>query len=110
MLEDKLIQRVVQFFSVFIIINFAILLWKWNQLPPELPQYYSLPRSSDLLGTPISLLLLPFLSLVFFIIHFTVAAYLYLEEKLASTIMIVSSCIVTLIFVTAYVKIVFLVT
>ena len=110
LLRDRLILYLVQFFGIVMIFYISVLLIKWNMLPPQLPLYYSLPRSADQLGTPLLLLLLPILSVVFFVIHLGLSAYFYPKELLASRILMITSSVVALIFFIAFIKIILLIT
>lgn len=86
-----------------------VLLLKWKQLPPEIPLFFSLPRGEEMLGTKLSLLILPLLSTIFFIINFMIAAYLYTEEKIVSVFLIIISVVSTLLLLITFLKILFLV-
>ena len=111
----KLIQEksVIVCYKIFFVLMFIFLgigLWKWKNLPPELPLFYSLPRSSDQLGTPFALLLLPMISLFLFALNLIFAALIYEKSKLASDILTIIGLIASLLLLMTYIKIIFLVT
>lgn len=106
-LADKKLARFI-WFNGFIFLIFAItFVWKWSALPPQLPLFYSLPRGPEQLGTPIQLLALPLFAIVFSILNVVVAAFLYTKEKLAATILIIISTVVSLLLFVTFMKIVF---
>ena len=85
----------------------AILLF-WKELPPELPLYYSKPPGKEQLASPLSLFLLPLLSLIIFLVNFSLSYLLnkYFPEqegKLLTKILKLSAavfgslCLITLL-------------
>lgn len=108
--KDKTIKRFI-WLDVFFIISFLIvIIWKWSSLPPQLPLFYSLPRNTDQLASPVIILLLPGLSVIFSIINFNLASFLYLKERLAGLILVTLATIVSFLLLVTFVKIIFLVT
>lgn len=108
--HDKQIKKIfilnICFFSVFLIVG----IWKWSALSPQLPLFYSQPRGSEQLGTPLHLLYLPTFSGLFAMINFYLASIFYTKERLAAIILTVITTIVSLLFLITFVKIVLLVT
>ncbi|MBM3283401.1 hypothetical protein FJY90_04060 [Candidatus Gottesmanbacteria bacterium] len=109
LIKEKIIKNSVSIFFILMILYVAILIWKWQQLPPQLPLFYSLPKSNEQLATPIQLLTLPFFSLLFYVINFFAAAVLYPKEKLGSILLVITGTIVTGLLFYAFIQIVFLV-
>lgn len=109
LLQDKTIKRFIFLNGFFVTAFIVIFVWKWSSLPPQLPLYYSLPRSPEQLGSPLSLFLLPFFSIIFSSINLTLAAILYSKERLASLILTLSAATASLLLFIAFAKIVFLV-
>src|SRR3989344_3477940 len=68
---------------IFILILGFLFFW-WNQLPPQLPLFYSLPWGSDQLGTPLMLLEYILGSGVLFLINTIIAMYLVENEPFFS--------------------------
>lgn len=107
---DKTIKRfiLVNIFSIILLI--IILALKWSSLPNQIPLFYSLPRSAKQLGTPISILILPGLSILFSLVSFILATLLYPKERLASLMLVASTMIATLLIFVTFLKIIFLIT
>ncbi|OGG00170.1 hypothetical protein A2Y99_02430 [Candidatus Gottesmanbacteria bacterium RBG_13_37_7] len=110
LLHDNYISRASIFYLSIQLLFIIILIWKWNKLPPELPLFYSLPRSSDQLGTPLSLLILPVSSVIFWGLNLFIAALIYPKEKVCAQIFISFSVIVSMLLLISFIKIVFLIT
>lgn len=92
------------------LIFLLILIGKWNQLPPQLPLFYSLPRGEDQLVVPLILFILPISSLVIFFLHLVVSIRLSATQRLASQIMIISASIISAILLITFINIIYLVT
>ncbi len=108
--SDKYINWAVSIFIVIFALNIIILIWKWNSLPSQVPLFYSLPKSPDQLGSPMTLLLLPLSSLLSFIINYSLAVVLYSKEKLASILLVITATTISFLFFITFIRIVFLVT
>ncbi len=67
-MENNLVNIEKKIILFFIGISFLSLIIFWNKLPPEVPLFYSLPWGEEQLGKPLNLLLLPFSSLVFYLL------------------------------------------
>lgn len=106
---DTIIRRVIKLFVFLILLFLIIIIWKWRVLSPQLPMFYSLPKSPDQLGTPTTLLLLPLLSFLFFGIDFTLASLFYPKERVASVILVFIGLVTTVLFLITFIKIVFLI-
>lgn len=109
LIAEKSILRFVKIYSLLMGCFLVIGIWKWKDLPPLLPLFYSLPRSNDQLGTPLTLLLLPALSLFLFILDFTLASLIYEKSKLASEILIIIGVTISFLLLITYIKIIFLI-
>ncbi|MBI4990519.1 hypothetical protein HZB96_00315 [Candidatus Gottesmanbacteria bacterium] len=108
-LNDDIVQKTVQIFLLMILIFIIVLAWKWKSLPPQIPLFYSLPRSADSLGSKIQILTLPVYSMIFFLLDLFIASLLYKKERLISVLLVISGCIITFLMLITFLKIVFLV-
>ncbi len=108
-LKDKNLKRLIWTDSFILSIFITIAIWKWSTLPVQLPLFYSLPRSQEQLATPLKLLVLPVFALIFSLINFTTAAFLFTKERLASIILIAMATIVSFLLLFTFIKIVFLI-
>lgn len=110
LIKDKLVKKILIIFLAILMLYLIIFIWKWRQLPNELPLFYSLPKGKEQLGTPYLLLILPFFSFFFFVLDFIIASLLYSKEKLASYILITVGCFVSVLLFIAFIKIIWLIT
>ena len=78
-------------------------------MPPQMPLFYSLPRSTDTLGTRLQVLSLPFLCLTIFIINTLLASFFYKKEKLAAQLLVTGAATAAFLLFITYIKILFLV-
>lgn len=104
--KDPLVKRLLILFVLIIIMFTVILIWRWNMLPPQMPLFYSLPRSEDQLGTPLMFLLLPLLSIILFVFNFLLAIILYKNERLACTILIITATVLSFLLFITFMKII----
>ena len=108
-LKDGLIVKTCQGFIIISFIYLAVIILMWRNLPPELPLYYSLPRSTEQLGTSYELLLLPIFSVLIFLIHFILAVFIHTRVKLAARLILIIALIASLTMLLTFVKIVLLI-
>ncbi|OGG08126.1 hypothetical protein A3D05_05305 [Candidatus Gottesmanbacteria bacterium RIFCSPHIGHO2_02_FULL_40_24] len=109
-LRDNIIKKSCQVFLIILAFFTATLIWKWKNLPPELPLFYSLPRSEEQLASPYHLLIIIAAIIIIFLLHFFISVLLYRKELLASRILLINvTVIMTALFLTSL-KIIFLIT
>lgn len=108
-LRNKNLKRLLWIDGFIIFVFISVVIWKWSALPLQLPLFYSHPRGEEQLGTPLRLLILPGLALIFSLINLTIATLLFTKEKLASTTLIAMSTIVSFLLLFTFIKIVFLI-
>jgi len=94
----------------FLLGQILVILLSWQQLPPELPLFYSRPWGKDQLATPLSLFILPSLSLTIFLINLVFASLVAKEEQLLLKILEAATAIFSLLSLVTIIKIVLLVT
>lgn len=104
--KDQIIRLMLKVYSVILLTFIIVGVWKWNILPPQLPLFYSLPRSADQLGTPPLLLMLPVFSLISFISSFFLATVISEKEKLCSVLLVICSTVVSFLLLITFVQIV----
>lgn len=108
-LREKLVMKMVRIQTVILILFIAIFIWKFRLLPPQIPIFYSLPRSQDQLGSPFHLLLLPFFSVIIFCLNFLLALETYAKERLAAILLLIIGVATSFLFLITFIKIVFLI-
>lgn len=108
-LKEDIVRKTLKIFIFLSLIFIAVFIWKWRELPPQIPLFYSLPRSNESLGYSIQILTLPVYSLIFFFFNFIIASLIYKRERLAAILLVIIGCIVTLLLLITFLKIIFLV-
>jgi hypothetical protein len=108
--EDKIINKSTKLFLIIIIAYLVIFIWKWKYLPPELPLFYSHIPGNTQLGTPIDILILPFLSIFFFTLNYIIACFIYKKSVFSSKISVLIGLTVSSFLLYSFIKIVFLIT
>ncbi len=108
--KDKLIHKYIKVFIFLTLINIGFTVWKMKQLPPQVPLFYSLPRSNDQLASPFFFLMIPVFSIFFFFANFFISSMLYNKEKIACYVLIIMGTILTFLLTTTYIKIFLLIT
>lgn len=109
-LESDFVVRSGFFAGVIIIaFSFLFLVLRFNQLPPELPLFYSRPWGDEQLGKPPHLFILPGGASLVLLINTYLAFRLSERELLLSRILLVSSVVVTIISFIALFKIITLI-
>jgi hypothetical protein len=109
-LKNSLINQMVRLYFFIMLLFGVILIWKWNSLPQEIPIYYSLPRSNEILGSKIQIFTLPLYSFIFFIINIIIAGFIYEKDKLPAEILVTAAIFVSFLLFITFLKIIFLIT
>jgi hypothetical protein len=94
--QEKINNRVFRWNAIFITVQFALLIWKFNNLPDQVPLYYSLPWGESQLASASALFLLPIFSLLILLINHLLAAAFFKVIPLLSRLLILMSLIVSL--------------
>jgi len=82
---------------------------KFKDLPPQLPLFYSLPRGSEQLGDPLTLLVLPLSSLFIFIFNTLLGAYFYNRDIILSRILIIIGSFASIVLFITFIQIIMLI-
>lgn len=92
------------------IIGIAVLLFRYQTLPPKIPLWYSQPWGNDQLAHPLWIFILPLGSIMLYVINAAVAIYFLSEYLVFAQIAFLTSLVVSVLSFIALVKILFLVT
>lgn len=95
---------------ILILISFGLIIFNWQNLPPEIPLWYAKPWGADRLASSNFLLLLPLGSLFWYLIDLFVVIYYTNEYLIFNQLLFISSFLVTLLSLISLAKIVFLAT
>jgi hypothetical protein len=108
--REPVVRRTFIFLIIILVLFAALTAWKWQLLPPQIPLFYSQPRSEEQLGSPLQLLLLPAGAVLICMINTMLAVWLIKKERLASLVLILAGGFSALLLFTTFVKILFLIT
>jgi hypothetical protein len=108
--HNWLIQLVTKFVALFIIASIAVIVWRWNRMPPLVPLWYSRPWGIDQLAQPIWLFLLPLGGLVLYFINLFVSMYITAEYLIFTQTLFLASFLINFLSFITLVKIIFLAT
>lgn len=86
-----------------------ILILLWQNLPPQVPLFYSRPWGAEQLADKRTLILLPFLLLFLGLFNIFLAGSQFLKEKLLSRIFLSVNILLTLLLTITVFKILFLI-
>jgi len=104
------INGVIFRWNIFFILSEAVLIFfKFNDLPPQLPLYYSRPWGESQLATSSLILLLPLLSLIILILNNFLAVFLLKSMRLFSRLLIIVSLIFSMFSAVTLFRIVYLI-
>jgi len=88
-----------RFFRYTLFLFFAqiiIIIWFYNQLPPEIPIFFSRPWGQTWLSSPASIFILPLFSLLTLLLNYFLALYFYAKKILLSQLLVIFGFIVSL--------------
>jgi hypothetical protein len=99
-------SKIFRWNLIFITSQVVFLVWKFSNLPQQIPLYYSLPWGESQLASASSLFLLPTLSIVILLINHLFAISFSKKIPLLSHLLIFTSLIVSFFFLITLLKIV----
>ena len=91
--QQKINSQLLRFNLLLIGLQLALLLYKFNQLPPEVPLFYSLPLGEDQLASTSQLFFIPIFSITIGLINNLCAALFVPHKSLLSRSLILLSLI-----------------
>lgn len=91
--QDKLNGQIFRYNLLLIILQFGLLLLKFDNLPRQVPLYYSLPHDESQLAPTSSLFLLPIFSVSVSLTNNLIAAFLLRSSHLLSRLSLIFSLI-----------------
>lgn len=101
--QQKSNHQIFRWNIIFIIAQLAFLIFKFNNLPNQIPLYYSLPWGDSQLTAVSTLFLLPTFSIVFLLIDHLLATFFFNSIKIFSHLLITTSLIFSILsFITLF--------
>jgi len=107
--QQKVNSRLLRWNLIFIVIQIGLLAWKFTQLPPQVPLYYSLPWGESQLATASYLFLLPTISIVALFIDNLFAVSFFKNQPLLSRFSVITSLLVSFFSAFTLIRVVFLI-
>jgi hypothetical protein len=95
--QDKLNGQIFRYNLLLIILQFGLLLYKFDSLPPQVPLYYSRPYDESQLATTSSLFLLPIFSVSISATNNLISAFLLRSSHLLARLSLIFSLIFSLL-------------
>ena len=97
-------------FSLFLFLaQIIIIIWFYNQLPPQIPLFFSRPWGQSWLASSASIFILPLFSLITLLINYFLALYFHPKKLLLSQLLVVFGFIISLFSTFSVLKIISLV-
>lgn len=107
--QEKSNGQIFRWNILFLVIQGLLLFFKYNDLPPQIPIFYSQPWGESQLGNSSSIFILPSISLVILFINNSLAVYYLKSSPLISRILVVVSLLTSIFSTIAVFKIISLV-
>ena len=104
--QEKVNGRIFQWNLIFIVAQVIYLVFKLNDLPAQVPLYYSLPWGESQLASATALFILPGLSLAFLFINNLLAVFYLNTHSLMSRLLIVFSLLFSCLSLISLVQII----
>lgn len=107
-LPDLLIGRNIKVSLFLISLSILLIVFKYREIPPQVPLFYNLPWGEQQLANKFFLFLLPFFSLLFLSLN-TLLARKNQEDFFISKLLVTGALLFTILSMIALAKIIFLV-
>jgi len=107
--QEKINSQFLRWNLFLIISQIIILFFKFNDLPQQVPLYYSLPWGEGQLASATSLFLLPTFSIVVLLINNLIATFFFKSISLFSRLLVIFSLIFSLLSTISLTRIILLI-
>ncbi len=94
--QGSLNSRFFRYSLFLLFFQIILIIWFYNQLPPEIPIFFSRPWGEPWLSSPASIFILPLFSLLTLLLNYFLALYLYAKKVLLSELLVIFGFIVSL--------------
>ncbi len=99
--QDKINARLSRWNIYFIIFQLIYLFFVYDNLPPEIPLYYSRPWGESQLTSPNHLFFLPILCLVIWLLNYLFSTFYLKKNQLLSRLLVIFSLVFTILLTVA---------
>jgi uncharacterized membrane protein len=107
--QTTLNSRFMRFTVILFIAQLVIIIWFYNQLPPEIPLFFSRPWGEAWISSTSSIFILPLFSLGSFLINYFLALYFHQKKLILSQLLVIFAFIISLFSTISVIKIISLV-
>ncbi|HBP51617.1 MAG: hypothetical protein US68_C0003G0048 [Candidatus Shapirobacteria bacterium GW2011_GWE1_38_10] len=107
--QTTLNSRLLRFTILLFISQIVLIIWFYNQLPPEIPLFFSRPWGESWLSPTSSIFILPLFSLITFLTNYFIALYFYQKKLILSQLLVIFTFIISLFSTVSLLKIISLV-
>ena len=107
--QEKINRNFLKWNLLLIIVQIALIIFKFNDLPSQVPLYYSRPWGEGQLASATSLFLLPTFSIIVLIINNLIANLLLKSIPMLSRLLVIFSLAFSLFTSISLAKIIFLI-
>lgn len=102
-------SRFLRLTIILFVFEVVLIIWFYNQLPPEIPIFFSLPWGEAWLVPTSSIFILPLFSLITLLINYFLALYFYPKKTLISQLLVIFTFIISLFSTFSVLKIISLI-
>lgn len=107
--QEKINRIFLRWNLVLILFQISLIFFKFNDLPRQVPLYYSRPWGEEQLSSATSLFLLPTFSIIILIINNLIANLFLKSIPVLSRLLVIFSLIFSLLTLISLTKIIFLI-
>lgn len=107
--QATLNSRLLRLSIVLLVAQIVLIIWFYNQLPPEIPLFFSRPWGTDWLTSTSTIFILPLFSLVTLLINYFLALFYHQRKLLLSQLLVIFAFIISLFSTVSVLKIISLV-
>jgi len=107
--QTTLNSRLLRLTILLFVFQLVLIIWFYNQLPPEIPIFFSRPWGASWLSATSSIFILPLFSLVAFLINYLLALYFQQKKLILSQLLVIFAFIISLFSTVSLIKIISLV-
>jgi len=107
--QTTLNSRLLRFSIVLFFGQVVLIIWFYNQLPPEIPLFFSRPWGGSWLTSSSSIFILPLFSLITLLTNYFLALFYHQRKLLLSQLLVIFAFIISLFSTVSILKIISLV-
>ncbi|MFA5025130.1 MAG: hypothetical protein WC503_01290 [Candidatus Shapirobacteria bacterium] len=107
--QKTLNSRLLRLCVVLLIAQIVLIIWFYNQLPPEIPLYFSRPWGESWLAPSSMIFILPLLSLIVLLTNYFLAIFYHQRKLLLAQLLVIFAFIISLFSTVSVLKIISLV-